>query len=177
MRKIIAIIAAAVATLGAFSGVASADQYGSSYWSSAASFTQPAGQHCVTPWMNNAPVPVYGFTTGSCTAHTMTCPTYAPSGVLTRSCRAFITADIETYNYMGSRVTLNARLRKFNINGVNTGWIDRSCAGVNHCAIGQAEGYFDLAPGDMANTICNGTYAMSAEQARVHCVVYMAVQT
>jgi hypothetical protein len=174
MRKTIAIIAAAIATLGAFNSVASAEV---SYWSTTAS-NGPDGQHCATSWQTGSLISSNVYFIDGCTTWRIPCPTMAgafPRPVI--RCRVAISADIETYNYMGAKVTMNAKLRSFSVSGATT-WIDRSCAGVNHCAIGgPAAGYLDLKPGDSATTQCNGTKDLAVESARDHCAVLSTITT
>jgi len=79
---------------------------------------------------------------------------------------------IETYYYRGERVTMNARIRRFEAGGRVYGWSDRSCDLPNRCEVNDSS---VIAPGQSASVQCNGVRAATVgNSARAYCSVKLS---
>ena len=79
---------------------------------------------------------------------------------------------IETYYYRGERVTMNARIRRFEAGGRVYGWSDRSCDLPNRCEVNDSS---VIAPGQSASVQCNGVRAATVGNwARAYCSVKLS---
>jgi surface antigen len=79
---------------------------------------------------------------------------------------------IDTSYYRGDRVTMNARIRRFEAGGRVYSWSDRSCAGANRCEVNDAS---VIAPGQSASVQCNGVrQALAGNLAKDHCSVKLS---
>jgi surface antigen len=92
---------------------------------------------------------------------------FCPSNV--QRCDVNGSSSIRTYYLRGQRVTLNARLRRFEAGGRVYSWSDRSCDRTDRC---EASDSSFIAAGQSASVQCNGVRASTAgNPAQVHCGV------
>ena len=150
MRKILIILAALV-TVAALPGVASADVANPTYTPDK-SPGMDLGQTCSTPWQTGGTYGAFGaqgFYIDGCTAR-VTCPSYA------RWCSVHGNGTIADYNYAYD--SMNARLRMYDSRGSLLGFKDTSCPnpgyGYRGCTTSRLDG--TLGPGGTATVQCNG---------------------
>src|SRR5687768_7954146 len=174
MRKTLATLAAVTAAAAAFGTVASpasADDPNVTYsHGGTAGWSHTYG--CATQYKTG----VYGqygasgnFIDG-CTVK-LTCP--ANTGQMpVQRCDVSGYSFIENYYYRGERVTMNARIRRFEAGGRLYGWSDKSCAGYDRCEVNDSS---VIAPGQSASVQCNGVRSATAgNSARAYCSVKLS---
>jgi uncharacterized protein YkwD len=84
------------------------------------------------------------------------------------ACKVSTRSTISTGSFVGHRVTLNSRVRRFYSSGAVRDWRDRSCEGTNWC---RAEMGSWISPGESASIECNGVRQSAPNTARVRCLV------
>ena len=109
----------------------------------------------------------WGYYIDGCTAPA-TCPTSV------YYCTVVGESNIRTWNQLGHRVTLNAKLRKFAFSGAIT-WQDTTCSGINSCTPSPYLSTW-IYGGESASIQCNGVrqYVPGVpNSAVVSCHVYL----
>ena len=101
----------------------------------------------------------------------LTCP--ANTGLMpVQRCDVSGYSFIENYYYRGERVTMNARIRRFEAGGHLYSWSDKSCAGYDRCEVNDSS---VIAPGQSASVQCNGVRSATAGNwARDYCSVKLS---
>ena len=91
---------------------------------------------------------VNGYFIDGCTSPRVSCPASAQT--------CYVTGDsfIDTQYHRGHRVTMNARIWRYNPNGSVHSWYDKSCAGVDVCGVSHRSTFVE--PGSSAAVQCNG---------------------
>jgi hypothetical protein len=155
MRKTLAtlaVLAAGAAAFGSTASPAAADDPNVTYSNGGtAGFSRLFG--CATQYKTGVlgQYGAWGYYIDGCTVK-LTCP-YNPGFFQTRYCDVSMRTFIETEVRRGDRVTMNARLRRFDSNGNVFGWSDKSCSGIDTC---ETEDTSWIYPGQSASVQCNG---------------------
>jgi hypothetical protein len=155
MRKTLAtlaVLAAGAVAFGSAASPASADDPNATYSNGGyAGFSRMLG--CSTPYKTGVlgQYGAWGYYIDGCTSK-LTCPVN-PGFFQTRYCTVDARSFIETEVRRGDSVTMNARLRRFDVNGNVYGWSDRSCSGVDTCEVTDSSIVY---PGQSASVQCNG---------------------
>jgi hypothetical protein len=166
MRKTLATLAAVAAVAAAFgtaASPASADDPNVT-WSrdGYAGFSSSLG--CATQYKRgvNGQYGAWGFYIDGCTSK-LTCP--VNTGLFqVRYCDVSTYTFIDTYTHRGDRVTMNARLRRFDTNGNVYAWSDKSCDALDTCSTEQTSYIY---PGQSASVQCNGV-----REAKLYVLLY-----
>lgn len=174
MRKTLAtfaVIAAGAVALGATAGPASADDPYVTYSNGGtAGFSRSYG--CATQYKSGGfgQYGAWGSFIDGCTVR-LTCP--ANTGLMdVQQCDVSGYSFIDNYYYRGERVTMNARLRRYEAGGHLYGWSDKSCDSYNRCEDNDSS---VIAPGQSASVQCNGVRAATAgNSAKDYCSVKLS---
>ena len=98
----------------------------------------------------------------------LTCP-YNTGLFQTKYCDVSGYSYIDTSYHRGDRVTMNARIRRFDTGGSVYSWSDRSCSGADRCEVTDASVIY---PGHSASVQCNGVRAaLAGNWAKDYCSV------
>jgi surface antigen len=163
----LAVMAAGAAALGATAGPASADDPNVTYNSyEVLGVSDSLG--CTTTYKFGGfhQYGAWGNFIDGCTV-TLTCPVM--EGIAVQRCDVNSYSSIRTYYLRGERVTMNARLRRFEAGGHLYSWSDRNCASNDQCEVNDSS---VIAPGQSASVQCNGVRAATAGNwAQDHCGV------
>ena len=174
MRKTLATlaaVAAAAAAFGTVAGPASADDPNVTY----AYGYSPGVFHaysCATTFKSGAfgQYGAWGNFIDGCTVK-LTCP-YNTGLFQTKYCDVSGYSFIDTYYHRGDRVTMNARIRRFDTDGNVYSWSDRSCSGADRCEVTDASVIY---PGHSASVQCNGVRAaLAGNRAKDYCSVKLS---
>jgi len=170
VRKTLAALAA-VAAFGTVAATASADDPNVTYSNGGT----PGFSHafsCATQYKFGAfgQYGAWGNFIDGCTVK-LTCP--ANTGLMdVQRCDVGDYSFIDNYNHRGERVTMNARIRRFEAGGRVYSWSDRSCDGSDRCEVNDSS---VIAPGQSASVQCNGVRAATAgNSAMDHCGVKLS---
>src|SRR3954452_11666623 len=174
MRRTLATLAvrrAAAAALGPTAGPASADDPNVTYSSGGTpGFSHTYG--CATQYKLGSfgQYGALGSFLDGCTVK-LTCP--ANTGLIdVQRCDVSGYSFIDNYYYRGERVTMNARIRRFEGGGHLYGWSDGSCDGKDRCEVNDSS---VIAPGQSASVQCNGVRAATAgNSAKDYCSVKLS---
>ena len=155
MRKTLATLAALATGAVAFgiaAGPASADDPNVTYLQGG---TPSASRtlSCQTQYKTgvNGQYGAAGYFIDGCTAK-LSCP--VNTGLFNvKQCDVSSYTYIDTNTYRGDRVSMNARIRRFDGNGSVYGWSDKSCWASNRCTTEDASVIY---PGQSASVQCNG---------------------
>jgi hypothetical protein len=155
MRKTLvtlAAVAAGAAAFGSIAGPAAADDPNVIYSNGGtAGFSRMLG--CATQYKPGVlgQYGAQGYYIDGCTAK-LTCP--VNTGFFqVKYCDVSSYTYIETNTYRGDRVTMNARIRRFDGYGNVYGWSDKSCSGADRCTTEDSSVIY---PGQSASVQCNG---------------------
>jgi surface antigen len=167
----LAVMAAGAAALGATAGPASADDPNVTYSNGGTpGFSHTYG--CATQYKfgGSGQYGAWGNFIDGCTVK-LTCP--ANTGLMdVQRCDVSGYSFIDTYYHRGERVTMNARIRRFEGGGHLYGWSDRSCDDNDRCEVNDSS---VIAPGQSASVQCNGVRAATAGNwAKDYCSVKLS---
>jgi len=167
----LAVMAAGAVALGATAGPASADDPYVTY-SNGGTPGYSRTYSCATQYKFGGfgQYGAWGNFIDGCTVK-LTCP--ANTGLMdVQRCDVSGYSFIDNYYYRGERVTMNARIRRFEGGGHLYAWSDRSCDYYNRCEVNDSS---VIAPGQSASVQCNGVRAATAgNSAKDYCSVKLS---
>jgi hypothetical protein len=156
MRKTLATLAtlvASAAAIGATAGPAAADDPNVTMSRGGyAGFSNNVG--CATQYKPGiyGQYGAQGYYIDGCTVK-LTCPYNSGFVNPVRYCDVNTYTFIDTKTHRGDHVTMNARLRRFDVYGNVYGWSDKSCSGYDRCETTDSSIIY---PGQSASIQCNG---------------------